>query len=218
MAKSDRNGQRKCRDSRKRRKPDLGYYFVVTDTKATEKNYLMGLHRSLPKDTRKRIVIKVSNSKTSELVNKCKSMLALEPQYAQPWIVFDRDRVAEFDKIIQDAEREGIEVGWSNPCIEIWFDAYFGHIHAYMDSKQCCNRFAETFERITGREYSKSDEHLYELLNRYGDEEKALELAEKRLKTYEAIGVTKPSKKCPGTCIHRLVKEIKEKHVKENTT
>lgn len=210
MAKSDRNGQRKGRDSRKRRKSDLGYYFVMTDTKATERNYLMGLHRSLPEDTRKRIVIKVSNSKTSDLVNKCKSMLALEPQYAQPWIVFDRDKVAEFDEIIQEAERECVDVGWSNPCIEIWFDTYFGKMHGYMDSKQCCNRFAETFERITGREYSKADEHLYELLNRYGDEEKAIKLAEDRIQSYEDSGITKPSRMCPGTTLYLFVDIIRK--------
>lgn len=208
MARSDRNGQRKGRESRKRRKPDLGYYFVLTDTKATEKNYLMGLHKSLPDDIRKRIVVKVSNSKTSDLVNSCKSMLALEPQYAQPWIVFDRDKVPQFDEIIQEAERKGIDVGWSNPCIEIWFDAYFGHMHAYMDSKQCCNRFAETFERETGREYSKSDEQLYELLNRYGDEEKAIKLAEDRIRSYEDGGISKPSEMCPGTKIYLLVNMI----------
>lgn len=36
-----------------------------------------------------------------------------------PWIVFDRDQVQGFDEIIAKAEREGIQVGWSNPCFEI---------------------------------------------------------------------------------------------------
>ena len=84
--------------------------------------------------------------------------------------MFDRDQVIDFDEIIRKAEREGIKVGWSNPCIEIWFDAYFGKMHAYQESKQCCERFAETFERVTGEEYSKADSDIYAILNQYGNE------------------------------------------------
>ena len=80
----------------------------------------------------------------------------MEPQYGEPWIVFDRDRVIHFDQIIENAKQEGVNVGWSNPCIEIWFDAYFGRMHGYQDSVTCCREFANTFEKKTGQEYKKS--------------------------------------------------------------
>ena len=41
--------------------------------------------------------------------------------FKETWIVFDRDRVPDFDKLIQKANYRGISVAWSNPCIEIWF-------------------------------------------------------------------------------------------------
>lgn len=211
MAREDRNGQRKRRESATRRVPDLGYYIVVTDAKATEENYLYGLRDSLPRELQGRIVIKVSRAKTDELVNSCKSQASLEPQYGEPWIVFDRDRVTRFDEIIQRARKEGIRVGWSNPCIEIWFDAYFGQMHGYQESKQCWNRFAETYERITGLEYDKSDEQIYGILNRYGDEENAINLAEKRLRAHIESGVNKPSEMVPATTLHHLVDEIRKK-------
>ena len=138
MARADRNGNRKSRDSFKKRVPDLGYYFVVTDTNETEGNYMYGLRDSLPKEYQGRIVIKVSKAKTDELVSACKEQAALEPQYGEPWIVFDRDRVVRFDEIIKQANRESVHVGWSNPCIEIWFDAYFGKMHAYRDVSGRC--------------------------------------------------------------------------------
>lgn len=211
MARADRKGKRKRRESAPRRVPDLGYYIVVTDTKATEENYLYGLRDSLPKELQGRIVIKVSSVKTEVMVERCKSLAALEPQYGEPWIVFDKDRVIRFDEIIQKAHKEGINLGWSNPCIEIWFDAYFGQMHGYQDSKQCVRRFAETYERITGQEYSKSDRQLYEILTRYGDEAKAIEIAEKRLKGHKDSGVTKPSDMVPGTTLHDLVEGIRRK-------
>lgn len=38
MGREDRSGKRKSREqSRKRRVPELGYYYIVTDTDQTEK-------------------------------------------------------------------------------------------------------------------------------------------------------------------------------------
>lgn len=41
MAKKDRTGNRKPREQRKQfKKPELGYYLIVTDTEATERCFL----------------------------------------------------------------------------------------------------------------------------------------------------------------------------------
>ena len=50
MAREDRKGRRKQRADIQRRAPELGHYFVMTDTDETEKNYLMGLQESLNAD------------------------------------------------------------------------------------------------------------------------------------------------------------------------
>ncbi len=211
MAKADRNGRRRTRESFCRRVPDLGYYFIVTDTKETEENYMHGLRDSLPKRLQGRIVIKVSKARTEELVAVCKEQASLEPQYGEPWIVFDRDKVVRFNQIIESAKVEGVNVGWSNPCIEIWFDAYFGKMHGYQDSVTCCREFANTFEKKTGQEYRKSSNQIYIMLNRYGNEEEAVRIAESRLAQYLRDGIGKPSEMCPCTTVHRLVSEIQQK-------
>lgn len=211
MAKADRKGNRKGRESFRKRVPDLGYYFIVTDTKETEENYMYGLRDSLPKELQGRLVIKVSKAGTDELVAACKEQAAMEPQYGEPWIVFDRDKVVRFNQIIKKAEKEGVKVGWSNPCIEIWFDAHFGKMHSYQDSVTCCRNFADTFEKKTGQEYKKSNRQIYSMLSRYGDEAAAIEIAEGRLMQYFRNGVDKSSEMCPCTTVHRLVGEIKSK-------
>ena len=208
MARSDRTGKRKSREVFRTRVPDLGYYFIVTDAKETEENYLYGLRDSLPKELRGRIVIKVSKAKTQELVETCKEQAALEPQYGQPWIVFDRDKVVNFDEIIAKAQKEGVSVGWSNPCIEIWFDAYFGKMHSYNDSVVCCRKFAETFEQQTSPKYHKTSSQIYTILNQFGDESKAIQIADKRLQGYLRCGIRKPSEMCPCTTVHKLISEI----------
>ena len=211
MARSDRTGKRKPRESFRTRVPVLGYYFIVTDAKETEENYLYGLRDSLPKELQGRIVIKVSKAKTQELVETCKAQAALEPQYGQPWIVFDRDRVVNFDEIIAKAQKEGIRVGWSNPCIEIWFDAYFGKMHSYNDSVVCCRKFAEIFEQRTGQEYRKNNTQIYAMLNRFGNESQAIQIADRRLQGYLQNGIEKPSEMCPCSTVHKLIDEIHRK-------
>lgn len=211
MAKSNRDGQRKRRDSFPKRVPDLGYYIILTDADETEKNYLNGIQRSLPKELQGRLVIRVLKSKTDKMVAACKEQLSYEPQYGIPWIVFDRDKVVPFDAIIAQAEREGINVGWSNPCIEIWFDAYFGKMHGYMDSVTCCREFGKTYERRTGQEYEKAEERIYETLNRFGNEDVAIRIASDRMRQHQRDGKDKPSEMCPGTTLYGLIHEVKLK-------
>lgn len=206
----ERNGVRKRRDSFPQKVPDLGYYFVVTDTKETERNYLYGLRDALPSELQGRIVIKVSSAKTKELIKACEQA-TIDPQYRQCWIVFDRDKVVNFDDIIREAQSRDIKIGWSNPCIEIWFDAYFGKMPSVQDSVACWKGFANLYEKKTGQEYEKSSQQIYAMLNRFGDESRAIQIAEKRLETYMAGGETRPSRMCPGTTLHHLVDEIRKK-------
>lgn len=53
------------------RKPNLGYYLIVTDTKKTEKNYFKGLRNTIPENLKDRLVIKVEKSRTIDLVKRC---------------------------------------------------------------------------------------------------------------------------------------------------
>ena len=216
MPKDKRNGQRKARSIGSRSNiPDLGYYLIITDTKETEQNYMFGLRDSIPDELKRRLIIKVSKTKTDNLVNEALSQAALQPQYGQPWIIFDRDQVKNFDDIIQNAEAVGINTGWSNPCIEIWFNAYFGAMPTYQTSVACCSGFETTFEKAANQKYQKSDKQIYNKLCQYGDEVAAIEIAENKLKQCIINGMDKTSEMCPATTVHRLVKEIKSKIEKE---
>ena len=109
MAKKDRTGNRKKRDQRKQFKvPELGYYLIVTDTEATECCFFTGLHQALPEDVRNKLVIKVVETKTRTMIDKCLELTAYDAQYRIPWIVFDRDQVQGFDERIKEYKRAGL--------------------------------------------------------------------------------------------------------------
>ena len=217
MARKDRNGSRKSRDQRSlRRIPEIGYYLVVTDTDATERCYFNGLYNSLNEETKDKLVIKVIKTDTDNLVQKCLELTAYEAQYRIPWIVFDRDEVTDFDKIIKEAEKADINIAWSNPCFEIWMFAYFGNMPVIKESKTCCSKFGELYKTKTGIEYSKSDPDMYRRLCENGDESKALQIALQKYNQCQREGKKKPSEMYPATKVHELVREIRGKEVKEN--
>jgi len=212
VKKNERNGQRKFRTIGSRSKdPDLGYYLIVTDTKETERNYIKGLKESIPEELRRRLVIKVTQTETKDLVNETLNLAALQPQYSEPWIIFDRDQVKNFDDIIKKAENSGIKVAWSNPCIEIWFSTYFNEMPVSQTSTACCSDFSKIFKDKVKQRYLKSDDKIYHKLYKYGNEELAIKLAENKLKEQVRNEVKKYSEMCPATTVHRLIKDIREK-------
>lgn len=42
------------------------------------------------------------------------------------------------------------------PCFEIWMNVYFGEMPAVRESYIYCERFAEKFEKVTGKNYFKN--------------------------------------------------------------
>ena len=210
-----RAGKRKNRNRRVgTRIPELGYYLIVTDTEETEKNYFEGLRDSIPKELKNRLVIKVEKEDTVSLVEKALELRSVEPQLRKAWIVFDRDEVKDFDKIIQKAEKNGVNVGWSNPCFEIWLHAYFGKMPVVQKTTKsvgCCENFSKEFRKITNQEYSKNDREIYQKLIKYGDEKKAIEIAKKSYAAYSQNKNNKPSAMCPACTVYLLVEEIKSK-------
>lgn len=212
MARKDRTGNRKSREQRRPlRIPALGYYLIVTDTEATERYYFEGLHKELPEEIQNKLVIKVVETKTKTLIDKCLELTAYDAQYRMPWIIFDRDEVKDFDKIIKKAESLDIGVGWSNPCFEIWMYAYYGIMPTVMTSWTCCSEFGTIYQRKTGQAYSKSDTSLYQKIVQTGDEEKALQIAKQKYDQCIREGKTIPSQMCPCTTVYQLVGEIKKK-------
>jgi len=205
-------GKRKSRNQRVgTRIPELGYYLIVIDTEETEKNYFEGLRDSIPKELKNRLIIKVEKAKTVELVEKALEFVSKDSQMRMPWIVFDRDEVKDFDKIIQDAERSGVMAGWSNPCFEIWMYAYFGEMPVIEKSVKCCEKFADKFEKCTKKKYLKNDRRIYQKLLEYGDEKNAIQIAKKNYKTCVKKTNKKPSDMYPASTVHMLVEEIKNK-------
>ncbi|KAF5077570.1 RloB-like protein [anaerobic digester metagenome] len=206
--KDTRRGNRKQRGSKKIFEPYN--ILVLTDTKETEKNYFDGLVASLPDDIQKKIRVKVlPKVKFEELIPKAKEEQA-KSIYAEIWLVFDKDLVTDnlFNNTIDSARSNKMRIGWSNPCLEIWFLAYIGGFKGFTGSVTCVKAFGSFYNSKLNREYNKNDEKIYDFLIKHGNEETAIKIARKNFIDHQLI-CTPPAKSNPGTTVFELIEIIR---------
>lgn len=202
-----RDGGKRQKRTRGGRPKELGNYYIVTDARETEKNYFEGLRASFPANLQDKIEIKVCDVSSYKVLIPEALKGRQKAQFRQLWLVFDRDRIPDFDAILDKAQAEKIEVGWSNPCFELWLAAYFsGKVPSYSDSKECVEAFKVLYKRATEREYSKNEKNLYDALTKHGDEAKALTAARVKYKNEKDVKLCASDMLC--TAVYRLVQEL----------
>ena len=214
MSRDMRNAKRIPRDARtgKLNTRNTAYFLIVTDAKQTEQNYLMGFKKSLPCEEQHRISIKFSQENSqNKLVSECIRQANLNPKYqSHLWILLDRDEVPAFDKILAEAKKNKIDVAWSNPCIEIWFSAYFENIRTHTSAEQAIDAFKELFRQRTKQPYKKNDEEIYQRLTQFGNEAAAIKRAEQKRNEHKSVGITKPVDMVPATTVDTLITEMRK--------
>ena len=210
MGKKERVGKIEFRETGFR-KPDLGYYYIVTDAVETEPNFFNGIRNNLPEKIKDRLVIKIKSSKTYDMVDTMLYEISKKPIVYDKWIIFDKDQVKDFDEIVARAKRNDINVGWSNPCIEILFLAYFGKTLNISNQKDCIREFEKVFNKVVGKQYEKNNKNIYRDLIQYGNEEEAISICSKKHKEYIDENIKVPSKMIGVSLVYKLIDEIKNK-------
>lgn len=203
------------RDERKRILLKSGAYLIVTDAEKTEKNYFEGIKASIPNNLKNDLQIKIySNKALSKIIDFAAEQRNKDERFRDIWLVFDRDEVKNFDKLIEEAKEAKMNVGWSNPCFEIWLMSYFQIPKNTDVSKKCCETFEKIFKENTSKKYKKSEVKIYNILCENGDEDKAIQRAREK---YHQIRkeYSQPSKMIGCTTVYKLVEELKKKIGKE---
>jgi RloB-like protein len=80
--------------------------------------------------------------------------------YIQVWCVFDKDEFSDFDEAIQLANKNNIKTAFSNQAFELWFLLHY----KYIDHNMHRNNYIPEIERFIGKEYSKTNDKMYETL------------------------------------------------------
>ena len=205
----------KKRNERKKILLKSGAYLIITDTEKTEKNYFEGIKNIIPGNLKNDLQIKIySNKALSKIIDFAAEQRNKDERFRDIWLVFDRDEVKNFDKLIEEAKENKMNVGWSNPCFEIWLMSYFQLSKNIEESQKCCETFEKIFKENTGKKYKKSEEKIYNILCENGDENRAIERAREK---YHQVrkDYSQPSKMIGCTTVYKLVEELKKKIGKE---
>lgn len=199
------------RDERKRILLKSGAYLIVTDAEKTEKNYFEGIKASIPDNLKNDLQIKIySNKALSKIIDFAAEQRNKDERFRDIWLVFDRDEVKNFDKLIEEAKENKMNVGWSNPCFEIWLMSYFKNLENIPNSKKCYETFEKIFKENTDKKYKKSEEKIYNILCENGNENKAIQRAREKYHQVKKE-YSKPSKMIGCTTVYKLVEELKKK-------
>ena len=203
------------RSERKKVLLKSGAYLIVTDAEKTEKYYFEGIKNRIPDSLKNDLQIKIySNKALSKIIDFAAEQRNKDERFRDIWLVFDRDEIKNFDKLIEEAKENKMNVGWSNPCFEIWLISYFKNLENIPNSKKCCETFEKIFKENTSKKYKKSEEKIYNILCENGDENKAIQRA--REKYYQVRKeYSQPSKMIGCTTVYKLVEELKKKIGKE---
>ena len=188
-----------------------GAYLIVTDAEKTEKNYFEGIKNIIPDSLKNDLQIKIySNKPLAKIIDFAAEQRNKDERFRDIWLVFDRDEVKNFDRLIEKAKESKMNVGWSNPCFEIWLMSYFQNPKNINDSQKCCETFEKIFKENTDKNYEKSEKKIYNILCKKGDENKAIQRA--REKYYQVRKeYSQPSKMIGCTTVYKLVEELKKK-------
>ena len=199
------------RSERKKVLLKSGAYLIVTDTEKTEKYYFEGIKNIIPGNLKNDLQIKIySNKALSKIIDFAAEQRNKDERFRDIWLVFDRDEIKNFDKLIEEAKENKMNVGWSNPCFEIWLMSYFQNPKNINDSQKCCETFEKIFKENTSKKYKKSEEKIYNILCENGDENKAIQRAREK---YHQVRkeYSQPSKMIGCTTVYKLVEELKKK-------
>jgi hypothetical protein len=176
-------------------------FLIVCEGTQTEPNYF----RSFRISTRPKVVsieVKGIGKNPTAVVGEA-IKLRTQGEYEQVWCVFDCDEFSEADitTALQTAERENIQVAYSNEGFEVWYLLHFNYYNTPLSRKS----YAAKLSKLLGFVYRKNHPSLYEVLR--AKQPNAITHARRLLNEYQPHT---PYKNNPCTTVFRLVEKLNE--------
>ncbi len=200
------------------RQPKPNAFLIVTEGTKTEPNYFNGVKsyiqskyggqidvQSLPE-----ITTEGKGMSTGRLVEEAlKLVSAANIQYAQVWVVFDKDDNSDFNAAIQQAENYKFGVAWSNASFEYWIYAHFNFSDTALHRDDWVAKVNQIFARrgINKGRYSKSIPSIFSLCTKHGSLKNAIANT-KSIHEQHCASRKKPDRCDPCSTVYKLIEEF----------
>ena len=195
-------------------------FYIFCEGTKTEPNYFRGIKKRIEKKAiyKNSIFVDIQGvgEGTLKIIDKAEQYVKKNClKDAEVWIVYDKDDFSpdDFNKVAERASALNnntdnivYNVAWSNQCIEYWFILYFDYYTANNDRSQYITYLTEKFKSLKIGNYIKNDPDIFEKLETYGNSERAVKHAEKRLQELQNCS---DAKKVPATKVHLLYQKLK---------
>ena len=216
--------KRRAREESKRKiefKSKRKFYLIVCEGEKTEPNYFESLKASLPKGVLELTSIDIDGTgrNTMSIIQEAvKLQKRYEDKYLRTidrvWAVFDRDSfpASNFNNAINKGEnsKPKINCAWTNEAFELWYLLHFNYYNTAIHRDQYQKLIEKEINNASGRtdfKYEKNSTTMFELLNKYGCQEKAIQNSEKLEALYHDRSYANHN---PCTKVHILIKELIE--------
>lgn len=213
MVKLNRGGHRRSRkEAIKIVGP--GNYLIVTEGTKTEVNYFKNIKEIIEDLFRTNIIVdKISlkvegtGRSTKVLVNEAIKKRSLGT-YSEVWVIFDKDDNIDFDEAIILAEKEGLNIAWSNECFELWLLLHFQNLESAISRDDYYSKLSSHFKSkgINNGIYDKNIPNIFDITSPFV--EIAIKRSHSLLLDYEKDKNFLPSRMNPCTKVQYLVEEL----------
>lgn len=212
--------KRFARENQKRKvggTPQREYYLIVCEGEKTEPNYFKSLKEKLPIGVVDYLVIEGEGKNTLTLVEETIKIRERKEKgmngrkFDHTWAVFDRDSFPEtnFDNAINKGEqqRRKVNCAWSNEAFELWYLLHLEFVNVPMTREDYKPRIEQWLTERTGLpfKYAKNRADMYDILQKYGNEERAIEWAKSLDSQY---GDLRYATHNPNTKLYVLVSQL----------
>lgn len=220
--------KRRAREEKKRKtefKSKRKFYLIVCEGEKTEPNYFESLKSSLPKGVLEltNIDIDGTGKNTLSIIEEAKKLRnKYEEKYLRKidkvWAVFDKDSFPKknFNNAINKGEnsKPKINCAWTNEAFELWYLLHFNYYNTGISREQYQKLIEKEVNKAANRTdyiYKKNSKEMYAILNKFGNQEKAIKNAKRLENLYFDRSFSNHN---PSTKVHKLINELIELTVK----
>ena len=184
-------------------------FLIVCEGEKTEPNYFKKFDRKCG-NVIFEIICDGQGYNTLRVVEEAMKRKRLN-QYFRVWVVIDKDDFPDnsFNAAIQKAQSNDIGCAWSNEAFELWYLMHFQFRNTPMSRDDYKRKIEDELRKnIPDFVYKKNSTEMYDILNKYGNQEQAINYAEKLSQMYNNLNYASHN---PRTQVYELVKQLNRK-------
>ena len=181
---------------------ELFYSFlIVSEGTKTEPEYFRHFT-----SRRSRVQVVGADRSTKKLLEEALRIRDLNT-FDYKWLIFDKDDNDDFNEAILYAEKAGFQCAWSNESFELWFCLHFIDLRTSASRRQYIDILEREIRRYVPEFiYTKGGDVMYDILRKYGSQEKAVLRAQNLRLNYSGNDYASQN---PCTTVDILVEKLK---------